>query len=99
MIDRAYRVYCYWKTHGTSALQQLVYRKLARKLDRSSGSLVGGEMAKKTATQLSQVRFESMAPLQTYFIPSSNIRRVTIVTDSVGSGSLFGGVGTALIAS
>jgi hypothetical protein len=97
MIDRAYRVYCYWRTHGTSALRHLVYRKLANKSDESSRSLVGSEADKKSAAQHSRIRFESATPLQTYSIPPSKIRRVNIVTDSVGSGSLFGGVGTALI--
>ncbi|EUC14700.1 hypothetical protein [Paraburkholderia hospita] len=97
MIDRAYRVYCYWKTHGTSALQQLVYRKLATKLHASSDSMVESASSKKSVAQLYHTRFESLAPLQTYTIPQSNIRRVSIVTDSVASGSLFGGVGTALI--
>lgn len=97
MIDRAYRVYCYWRTHGTSALHQLVYRKLARKLHASSDSMSDGDASKKTAMQLINARFESLAPLQTYSIPASNVRRVSIVTDSVSSGSLFGGVGTALI--
>ncbi|MBN3763252.1 hypothetical protein [Burkholderia sp. Ac-20365] len=97
MIDRAYRVYCYWRTHGTSALQQLFYRKLARKLHASSDSMSEAETSQKTALQLSRARFESLAPLLTYSIPASNIRRISIVTDSVSSGSLFGGVGTALI--
>ncbi|NPT42349.1 hypothetical protein GNZ12_13710 [Paraburkholderia sp. 1N] len=97
MIDRAYRVYCYWKTHGTSALQQLVYRKLATRLRASSDSMADAKTSQKTATQLYRARFESLAPLQTYTIPASDVRRVSIVTDSVGSGSLFGGVGTALI--
>jgi hypothetical protein len=56
-----------------------------------------GDASKKTAMQLINARFESLAPLQTYSIPASNVRRVSIVTDSVSSGSLFGGVGTALI--
>jgi hypothetical protein len=47
--------------------------------------------------QLYRQRFESLAPLLTYSIPASGVRRVSIVTDSVSSGSLFGGVGTALI--
>lgn len=97
MIDRAYSVYCYWRTHGTSALQQLVYRKLARKLNASSDSVAESGTSRKSVTQVYRARFESLAPLQTYTIPQSDVRRVNIVTDSVASGSLFGGVGTALI--
>ena len=95
MFDRAYRAYCYWRTHGTSALQQIVYRKLARKLQASSNG--DGNESEKSAAQLCRVRFEALAPLLTYSIPASGLRRVSIVTDSVASGSLFGGVGTALI--
>ena len=97
MIDRVYRVYCYWKTHGTSALRQIVCRKLASKLQASSGLTPGGETIGKSVAQISRARFESLTPLQTYSIPASDLRRISIVTDSVSSGSLFGGVGTALI--
>ncbi|MBB5413927.1 hypothetical protein HDG34_007910 [Paraburkholderia sp. HC6.4b] len=97
MIDRAYRVYCYWKTHGTSALRELVYRKLGKKLHVSPSLAGGGDSSQKSVAQLYRQRFESLAPLLTYSIPASGVRRVSIVTDSVSSGSLFGGVGTALI--
>ncbi|SAL19838.1 hypothetical protein AWB68_00690 [Caballeronia choica] len=97
MIDRAYRVYCYWKSHGTAALQQIVYRKLANRLHKSSDSMGTSEAEKKTAAQISRVRFETITPLKTYSIPQAGNRRISIVTDSVGSGSLFGGVGTSLI--
>jgi hypothetical protein len=97
MIDRAYRAYCYWKTHGTSALQQLVYRKLAHKLQASSNAKGDDDTSQKSAAQLIRARFEALTPLLTYSIPASGVRRVSIVTDSVASGSLFGGVGTALI--
>ncbi|MDH6148881.1 MULTISPECIES: hypothetical protein [Paraburkholderia] len=97
MIDRAYRVYCYWKTHGTSALRELVYRKLGKKLHVSSSLVGSGDSTQKSVAQLYRQRFESLAPLLTYSIPASGVRRVSIVTDSVSSGSLFGGVGTALI--
>ncbi|MEI5996863.1 hypothetical protein H3V53_06500 [Paraburkholderia bengalensis] len=98
MIDRAYRAYCYWKSHGTSALRQIVYRKLATKLQASSNaSGEGRERGPRSVQQLYRKHFESLAPLLTYSIPASGVRRVSIVTDSVSSGSLFGGVGTALI--
>lgn len=96
MMDRAYRLYCYWRSHGMSALRQLVYRTLASKLHKS-WSLMNGEQQKKSVTQINQTRFEQLAPLRTYTIPSLQNRRVNVVTDSVAKGSLFGGVGTALI--
>lgn len=42
-------------------------------------------------------RFPSVIPLRTYPLPPQQRRRVTMVTDSIAKGSLFGGVGTALI--
>lgn len=44
-------------------------------------------------------RFPDLSPLPTFSIPSDEPRRLTIVTDSVNVGSLYGGVGTALILS
>lgn len=42
------------------------------------------------------IRFRSLEPMP-ILTSSSNVPKVVIVTDSVSSGSLFGGVGTALI--
>jgi hypothetical protein len=49
------------------------------------------------AAETSQTRFQALTPLRTYFLSAVQTRRVNIVTDSIGAGSLFGGVGTALI--
>lgn len=107
MIDRTYKVYCYWRTHGTSKLRQLIFRKLAHKLRGPTGqvqrpteqfpdSKPDNNRAISVA-QISHARFQAVTPLRTYFLPEPQIRRVNIVTDSISSGSLFGGVGTALI--
>ncbi|MDR6407567.1 rhamnosyltransferase WsaF family glycosyltransferase [Paraburkholderia terricola] len=40
--------------------------------------------------------FASIAPLRTYAV-TGEPRRVTLVTDSIGPGSLFGGVGTSIV--
>jgi O-antigen biosynthesis protein len=51
-----------------------------------------------TVAQWLQARFPALAPIRTYRLPpQAGRRRVTVVTDSIGKGSLFGGVGTALI--
>lgn len=42
-------------------------------------------------------RFPDLAALPVFAAPASGRRRLTIVTDSVSVGSLYGGVGTALI--
>ena len=46
---------------------------------------------------LLQKQFAFNAPLRVYSLNASSPRRINLVTDSVGQGSLFGGVGTALI--
>lgn len=107
MIDRIYKIYCYWRTHGTATLRQLVFRKLAYKLRRPTDQfqypaeqLLASKPDHNKAinvAQISHARFQAVTPLRTYFLPESQTRRVNIVTDSISSGSLFGGVGTALI--
>ena len=42
-------------------------------------------------------RFRDLSALPIYAAPSSGRRRLTVVTDSVSPGSLYGGVGTALV--
>ena len=42
-------------------------------------------------------RFEAITPLRIYSLPPAHACRVNIVTDSIASSHLFGGVGTALI--
>jgi hypothetical protein len=51
-----------------------------------------------TVPQWLAARFPAVMPLRTYRLPQQQQRRrVTMVTDSIAKGSLFGGVGTALI--
>lgn len=107
MTDRIYKVYCYWRTHGTATLRQLILRKLAYTFRRPSDQFQhpAEQLLDSTpdhnrvinVAQLSHARFQAITPLRTYFLPESRTRRVNIVTDSISSGSLFGGVGTALI--
>jgi hypothetical protein len=51
----------------------------------------------RTALQLCTTRFEALTPVPTHLAGASPHKRVSIITDSIGTGSLFGGVGTALI--
>lgn len=100
MFDRIYKVYCYWRIHGSAALGQLLVRKLFYSFqpptDRfpESKPQVSNAM---TVAQICHARFQAITPLRTYSVPGSRTLRVNIVTDSISSGSLFGGVGTALI--
>lgn len=100
MIDLTYKISCYWRTHGTNKLLRVVFRKLAHKFLRPSDPLLESmpEINKDIiAGQITQTRFQSITPLHTYFLLAAHTRRVNIVTDSINSSSLFGGVGTALI--
>jgi len=54
--------------------------------------VVTGKGAQNVLTQ----RYPTLTPLPVYLVPNSP-RRVSVVTDSINSGSLFGGVGTALM--
>lgn len=49
------------------------------------------------ASKVVRARFLTAQPLETYLIPKALIPRVSLVTDSIGRDSLFGGVGTALL--
>ncbi|MDO9104112.1 MAG: hypothetical protein Q7U57_04035 [Methylovulum sp.] len=100
MIDRIYKVYGYWRIHGTVALRQLIFRKLAYLFQGPTDQLLDSSPVNqdaKNATQIAHARFQAITPLNTYFLPELQARRVNLVTDSISGGSLFGGVGTALI--
>jgi hypothetical protein len=57
-----------------------------------------GAAGAPSVAQWLQARFPALTPIRTYRLPAqAGRRRVSVVTDSIGKGSLFGGVGTALI--
>lgn len=74
-----------------------VRAEFARKAERASISSANPTLTVKSATDLVRERFPAICPLKTYPLPASNRHRVSIITDSISPGSLFGGVGTALI--
>ena len=61
-------------------------------------ALPGGEPAVPTVAEWLEKRWWSLHPLRFFPIPSAG-PRLSVVTDSVGAASLFGGVGTALVLS
>ena len=61
-------------------------------------ALPGGAPAVPTVAEWLEKRWWAVHPLGFFPIPSSG-PRLSVVTDSVGSASLFGGVGTALVLS
>ncbi len=50
-----------------------------------------------TPSTLIRSRFEALTPLRAFYPPGMHARRVSLVTDSINSGSLYGGVATSLI--
>lgn len=51
----------------------------------------------REACALVAERFAALTPLRFFDTPAAGRRRVSLITDSISRGSLFGGVGTALI--
>jgi len=106
MSVRARRFVSFWREHGTRVAMGLVRKKLGdaiagrpvfKKLE--SSSVEAGVVVDTPVTvgELAARRFASIQPMPTYLIPRASLSRVSLITDSIGSGSLFGGVGTALL--
>lgn len=103
MIDRLYKIYCFWRNHGSRAFIRLLLIKIH--LIRSPGqktqntALVRNHAIDQGAARdLVAARFEACSPLRFFSTPNVvGKKRISIVTDSINSGSLYGGVGTAII--
>lgn len=52
---------------------------------------------KQNVSDLVKTHAHACAALRVYRVPSASLGRVNIITDSINSGSLYGGVGTAII--
>ncbi len=64
---------------------------------KNTASRVNNSNGKPTVVNdVLRARFSALQPLRVYSVPDLG-RRVTIVTDSINQGSLFGGVATAMI--
>ncbi len=100
MADRLFRLYCFWKEHGTVAAWRIIRRKYFNRSLLVTGSDSFSMTDKKiplSPAKLIDIHFESLRPLRAYYPPGAHARRVSMVTDSINDGSLYGGVGTALI--
>lgn len=102
MIDRLYKAYCYWRTHGCLEFIRLVILTLKAggkpiiPSPESSSPNCGSAVSDKVR-DIVRAHFAWCSPLRVFPTPSAGNRRITIVTDSINSGSLYGGVGTAMI--
>ncbi|MET3179676.1 UNVERIFIED_ORG: hypothetical protein ABIC43_002835 [Variovorax guangxiensis] len=105
MSVRLRRLLAFLKENGVMATVRLFRTKLGAViagrpvLNRiQAGSLIAGVSGPPgTVDQIARLKFPNLQPLPTYLIPKPSLPRVSLVTDSIGSGSLFGGVGTALL--
>lgn len=88
----------YQQRFGTRATLQRVQAELqGRRQTPTSAGVHVAPSETRSARQWVQTRFNALEPLRTFLLPAQSRRRVSIVTDSIAQGSLFGGVGTALI--
>ena len=88
----------HWKAFGFRAFLKKVYDVLFQK---SSPEVIRRAQltqawTPKTLDVILRERFNQLQPLQVFYVPHS-AQRINLVTDSINSGSLFGGVGTSMI--
>jgi O-antigen biosynthesis protein len=91
-----------WRDQGRKGFSRRVLLKLG--LTRSFDSPIPGANTFRLdihrrygVREIVDGRFGACAPLRLFSVPPARRRRVSVVTDSINSGSLYGGVGTAMI--
>jgi len=87
MIKMFRRVYAYWQKNGTLLLMNAICRRILSRKEKYSHEVVFSDSP----------HFSSYSPLPLYGIRRVGLPRISLVTDSINQGSLFGGVGTSLI--
>ena len=92
----------YYREHGLRALIQHAWRVVSGTVQRKTETIVRAISETRaggaSVESLLGSRFGQLSALQVIRV-SEGSRRVNLITDSVNRGSLFGGVGTALILS
>lgn len=101
MSVRARRFISFWREQGTATAVRLIRLKVGNAV---AGRPVfnpivsaGADGAPATVKRLALERFPALRPIPTYQIPEPSLSRVSLITDSIGPSSLFGGVGTGLL--
>lgn len=93
----------FWRAFGTRALLREMQRRLTTPTPPGMGAALSvaeqppHRSGPASAQQLLSARFAQTLPLGTFVVPRDGRRRISLVTDSINKGSLFGGVGTAMI--
>ncbi|MFO7570393.1 MAG: hypothetical protein R6W75_11400 [Smithellaceae bacterium] len=99
MTDRLFRLYCFWKQYGTVAAWRIVRRKYFNRPLPVAWQVAAPLVDRNgpvTPSKLIRSRFEALTPLRAFHPSGTHTRRVSLVTDSINSGSLYGGVATSL---
>lgn len=91
------RAIAYRKAYGTRAMLHRIRTAVSQSLQDTPLQQAMPAPAVSSARELLQQRFAAITALASYQLPPGQERRVNVVTDSISTGSLFGGVGTALI--
>lgn len=91
------RAFAYQRTFGTRALIRRVRFGVSQQLQENVPQVAAIVAQSMSAQGLLNQRFSALTPLASYRLPADQGTRVNVVTDSINTGSLFGGVGTALI--
>lgn len=98
MSVRGRRFVEFWRENGGRAAVKLIREKLGDAIaGRAVFSEEDNESNAESVPQVLARRFISQQALEVRAIPQPSVRRISMVTDSIGSESLFGGVGTALL--
>lgn len=95
----------YWRAFGTRALLREAQRRLTTPLPPGMSSLAlapppapaSSRAPAMPAAQMLAGRFAQCAALPVFEVPRTGLPRISVITDSINKGSLFGGVGTAMI--
>jgi len=102
LIETIRRARRYWRIHGTRQFLRESLARLIRKVLGPSYTVAGGlpvsdEHGWVSVGDLARKQAQMCAPLRLFSVPTSEPPRVSVVTDSINRGSLYGGVGTAII--
>lgn len=97
LVEKALR---YRRVHGTRKLvRDALQRIVASPVPPAPPGLPAGPLDLSrpvSARELVEARYRSIRPLRLFAVPAGG-PRVSLVTDSINRGSLYGGVGTAVI--
>ena len=113
MPNLLHRVLAYHRVHGTRQLLREIVSRIQRRGFTPVGALPDAAMPSDekswvslafgddhgwvSAREMAQKYIQSRTPLRLFTVPSSQPRRISLVTDSINKGSLYGGVGTSMI--